>query len=247
MPFGIVRKCRCLITLGQIYKTGRFIKSKFYYGMDPFSALIYIVILIFSIILHEIAHGYAALSLGDPTAKLQGRLTLNPISHIDPLGSVILPGLMLLSNSPFLFGWAKPVPYNPYNLSNQRWGEAYVAVAGSAVNLLLALVFGLLLRFSGELGLQGTAFMEIGVQIVLLNLLLALFNMIPFPPLDGSKVLGALLPFHLWQRYMNFLAQIERFGPFALIGFLVLFFFVLSEPFTRLLFYLFELITGIPL
>lgn len=214
--------------------------------MDIFSALIYIVILLLSIILHELAHGYAALSLGDPTAKLAGRLTLNPISHIDPLGSIILPGIMLLSQSPFLFGWAKPVPYNPYNLSNQRWGEAYVAAAGSAVNLLLALFFGLLLRFAPELGLGG-AFMQIAGQIVLLNLLLALFNMIPFPPLDGSKVLGSLLPFTLWQRYMNFMAQIERFGAFALIGFLLLFIFVLSGPFNQVLFFLFRLITGISL
>jgi Zn-dependent protease len=213
--------------------------------MDLFSALIYIVILLFSIILHEIAHGYAALSLGDPTAKLQGRLTLNPVSHIDPLGSIILPGIMLLSNSPFLFGWAKPVPYNPYNLSNQRWGEAYVAAAGSIVNLLIALFFGLLLRFAPQLGLASSAFMDIGAQIVLLNLLLALFNMIPFPPLDGSKVLGALLPFPLWQRYMNFMAHIERFGAFALIGFLLLFVFVLAEPFSRLLYFFFGLITGI--
>lgn len=212
--------------------------------MDPLSALIFIVILLFSIIIHELAHGYAALSLGDPTAKLAGRLTLNPIPHIDPLGSVILPGIMILSGSPFLFGWAKPVPYNPHNLSNQRWGEAYVAVAGSAVNLLIAFLFGLLIRFAPDLGLSST-FTELASSIVLLNLLLALFNMIPFPPLDGSKVLAAFLPFPLWQRYMDFMAQIERFGAFALIGFLLLFVYVLSEPFQKVIFFLYRVITGV--
>src|SRR5690242_5081085 len=91
-----------------------------------------ILVLIYSIIIHEVAHGYAADMLGDPTARLAKRLTLNPLRHIDPIGSVILPGLLVLSHSPFLFGWAKPVPYNPYNLKSQRWGEAIVAVAGVA-------------------------------------------------------------------------------------------------------------------
>jgi len=212
--------------------------------MDPLSAVIFIVILLFSIIIHELAHGYAALSLGDRTAQMAGRLTLNPIPHIDPLGSVILPGIMVLSGSPFLFGWAKPVPYNPYNLSNQRWGEAFVAVAGSAVNLLIALFFGFLLRFAPELGLTSTAFTQLASSIVLLNLLLAFFNMIPFPPLDGSKVLAAFLPYPLWQKYMNFMAQVERFGAFALIGFLLLFIYVLSGPFQQLLLFVFRLITG---
>lgn len=212
--------------------------------MEPLSAVILLVILIFSIIIHELAHGYAALSLGDPTAKLAGRLTLNPVSHIDPLGSVILPGIMVLSGSPFLFGWAKPVPYNPYNFSNQKWGEAYVAASGSAINFLIALVFGLLLRFAQDVGLHSATFIELASSIVFLNLLLALFNMIPFPPLDGSKVLAALLPFPLRQRYMHFMATIEHLGAFALIGFLLLFIYVLSEPFQGLLAFLFRLITG---
>ena len=105
------------------------------------------VVLILSIIAHEIAHGYAADSLGDPTARLSGRLTMNPIPHIDPMGSVIIPAMLMFSGSPVLFGWAKPVPYNPYNLKNQRWGEALVALAGSATNILLAVIFGLIVRF----------------------------------------------------------------------------------------------------
>ena len=103
------------------------------------SIILSLVVLILSIIAHEVAHGYAADALGDPTARLAGRLTLNPLPHIDLMGSVIIPALLISTGSPILFGWAKPVPYNPYNLKNKRWGEALVAVAGSATNLLLAI------------------------------------------------------------------------------------------------------------
>jgi Zn-dependent protease len=105
-----------------------------------------IVILILSIVLHEVAHGYAAYMLGDPTAKDQGRLTLNPLAHIDLYGSILVPLFLVLTNTGLLFGWAKPVPYNPYNLRNQRWGEAIVGVAGVATNLLLAILFALITR-----------------------------------------------------------------------------------------------------
>lgn len=104
--------------------------------------IFYFIVLIFSIIIHEVAHGYAAYMLGDATAKLQGRLTLNPAPHIDPIGSLLVPLICVLSPGGFLFGWAKPVPYNPYNLRNQRWGESLVAVAGVATNLFLALFLG---------------------------------------------------------------------------------------------------------
>src|SRR3989338_5187009 len=110
-------------------------------------SLLVLIVLILSIIAHEVAHGYAADSLGDPTARLAGRLTLNPLPHIDLVGSIILPALLVFTASPILFGWAKPVPYNPYNLRHQRWSEAAVAVAGSATNILLAVIFGLIVRF----------------------------------------------------------------------------------------------------
>jgi Zn-dependent protease len=148
-----------------------------------------LIVLIFSIVIHEVAHGYAANALGDPTARLQGRLTLNPVSHVDPLGSILIPGLLILSNASILFGWAKPVPYNPYNLRNQRWGEAMVAAAGPAVNLVIAIAFGLLLRFGGELPFMSPNFQELAGHVVYMNILLALFNLIPLPPLDGSKIL----------------------------------------------------------
>src|SRR6187551_394274 len=106
-----------------------------------------VIVLIISVILHEVAHGWAANALGDPTARLQGRLSLNPLRHIDPVGSILIPAVLVLTNSSFLFGWAKPVPYNPYNLKNQRWGEAIVGIAGVATNLLLAVLFAFIARY----------------------------------------------------------------------------------------------------
>ena len=142
-----------------------------------------LIILIFSVIIHEVSHGYAALFLGDKTAQDQGRLTLNPIKHIDPIGSIIFPALSLLLGG-FVFGWAKPVPFNPYNLRNRKWGEAIVAAAGPASNFLIALAFGLALRFSAALAASAAA--GLVATIVLVNLMLGTFNLIPIPPLDGS-------------------------------------------------------------
>ncbi|MEK7538627.1 MAG: site-2 protease family protein [Patescibacteria group bacterium] len=163
------------------------------------ATLFFLVILIFSIIIHEIAHGVVADQLGDPTARLAGRLTLNPVPHIDPLGSIILPALMLVGSSavghPFAFGWAKPVPYNPYNLRHGRLGVTLVGVAGVAANFLIAIIFGLMIRFHAELGIVGgSAFYEILGTIVWTNIILGVFNLIPIPPLDGAKVLFSLLP-----------------------------------------------------
>ena len=158
--------------------------------------LFFLAILIFSVIIHEIAHGFAAEMMGDPTARLAGRLTLNPARHIDPFGSVILPALMLLgSGGHFAFGWAKPVPYNPYNLKNFKWGTILVGAAGALSNLAIAVVFGLMIRYQDILGLPSGPFLEILGAIVFLNIALAVFNMIPFPPLDGAKVLFAFLPY----------------------------------------------------
>ena len=151
-----------------------------------------ILVLIFSIIIHEVAHGYAAYAQGDPTAKLANRLTLNPLRHIDPLGSIAIPAFLVLTHSPFLFGYAKPVPYNPYNLRNQRWGEALVAVAGVATNLFIAILFGLITRFAYASGYA--TFGDLSSIVVLVNLFLGLFNLIPVPPLDGYTFLRGLLP-----------------------------------------------------
>src|SRR3989344_2299634 len=151
-----------------------------------------ILILILSVVVHEVAHGLAANALGDPTARLAGRLSMNPMKHIDPVGSVLVPLLLFMTNSSFLFGWAKPVPYNPYNLRDQRWGEMLVAIAGPASNLALALFFGLLIRFGGE-GALPASFLSIATLVVITNLVLAIFNLVPIPPLDGSKILFSLL------------------------------------------------------
>ncbi len=186
-----------------------------------------IVVLILSIIVHEVAHGYAANALGDPTAKLAGRLTLNPVPHIDPIGSVLIPGLLVLTNAGMLFGWAKPVPYNPHNLKNARWGEAIVGVAGVATNLFIAVVFALIARYAFSAGM--TEFGSVAATIVLVNLFLGLFNLIPFPPLDGFTVLRGLLPF----RYALPLQQFEaRVGGFTgLLIFLIVFSYLFSGPF----------------
>ena len=197
--------------------------------MDPI-AIAQIFILIFSVVLHEMAHGYAANWLGDPTARLAGRLTANPIPHLDPMMSVILPGLLLVTGSPILFGAAKPVPYNPYNFNKfQKWGEALVAFAGPAANIALALIFAVLIRLADVLSLS-QSFVQIAFTVVILNIFLAFFNLVPIPPLDGSKILPRLLPRGLamqYERFRMFFEQNIALG-FALVLFVFIFF--LSRP-----------------
>ncbi len=205
-------------------------------GLMDVNFIFSIAILIFSVVLHEISHGYAAEMQGDPTARMQGRLTLNPIKHIDPMGSIIVPLLLYITNAGFIIGWAKPVPFNPYNLRNQKWGEAIVAIAGPAMNILVALIFGLFIRFYGIAALspEVAGFM---VMIVIINLVLAVFNLIPVPPLDGSKILFALFPNSL-SPLREFL---ERYSLF-LVVFLVFFLWKWIVPAVYLLF---TLITGL--
>lgn len=191
--------------------------------------IVMLIALIFSVVIHEMAHGYAANWLGDPTARLQGRLSANPMVHIDPLMSVIIPGLLAVTGSPVLFGAAKPVPYNPYNFTNQKWGEAIVAVAGPLANVAIAIVFAVLIR-SAELLALSDAFVFIAVKIVVLNIFLALFNLVPLPPLDGSKILPKLLPYSLAYKYESFRFALERnvFLAFGLV--ILLFMYFLAEP-----------------
>jgi Zn-dependent protease len=203
-----------------------------------------IAVLIISIVLHEMAHGYAANALGDPTARLAGRLSGNPFVHLDPLGSVIIPALLFFGNAGILFGWAKPVPYNPYNLNNKKYGEALVAAAGPAVNMLLAFIFAMIIRVADLLSLS-SSFVEIASYVVYINILLACFNMIPFPPLDGSKILMALLPFAAQQKYRAMIASVERYG--FIVTFLVIFIFInlFWGPFSVIIGSIFELMTGL--
>lgn len=182
-------------------------------GDDIFLFVIKLVALGFSIILHEIAHGYAAYKMGDPTAAYSNRLTLNPIPHIDLFGSIVLPIILLVTKSPVLLGWAKPVPINPYYFRNLKRGIMVTGAAGPLANFALALVSGLLFQlvvpFSIEVGLFLAYFCAT-------NVALGVFNMIPIPPLDGSRVLYGLLPRGLDDQYMS----IERYGMFILFGLL---------------------------
>lgn len=200
-----------------------------------------LLVLILSIIAHEVAHGYAANMLGDPTARLAGRLTLNPLAHIDPLGSILIPGLLVLTGSPILFGWAKPVPYNPYNLKNKRWGEAIVAVAGSATNILLAIIFALLARVAAGSAPAAASFLA---TISFVNLFLGMFNLIPFPPLDGFTVLRGALPFSMSYDLHRFENRVRAYGPIALIAFLLVFSYILATPFYDFVQWFFNLLIG---
>jgi Zn-dependent protease len=211
----------------------------------------YLFIFIYSVIIHEVAHGVMALWLGDLTAKYADRLNLNPMKHVDPFGSLLLPGLLFLTQSPFLIGWAKPVPYNPYNLRDQKWGPTYVALAGPASNFLMALIAAVIAsllpmsllmkrdilgRFYGITGGQGD-FLDrfelfataisgslpnicfgLLLMIIFWNVVLGCFNLLPIPPLDGSKILYSL--FGIKEQTMLFL---EQYGLFIMI-FVVLFF-----------------------
>ena len=155
------------------------------------------IVLLFSVIVHEVAHGYVALLNGDPTAKIMGRITLNPVPHIDPVGTIILPLLLLMTHAGILFGWAKPVPVNPLNYRNYRWGEFAVSAAGPVSNLALAVLFSVLVR----LGLNNPGLMQMAYFGVSINIFLALFNLIPIPPLDGSHILALFLPRELARLY----------------------------------------------
>lgn len=197
-----------------------------------------LAILLFSVVIHEVSHGLMADYLGDPTARYAGRLTLNPIKHLDPFGSVIVPLFLLLLRSPILFGWAKPVPINPYNLRDQKYGSAKVALAGPAANLALALVFGLTLRFLPVLAANpGLSLMF--SYIVFINVLLAVFNLLPIPPLDGSHILFTFLPYSL----QNIKIFLNQFGLFILL-FVFFFFFNRVIHIVNLIF---QLIVGVPL
>lgn len=205
-----------------------------------------ILILILSVVIHEVSHGYAAQMLGDPTARLAGRLTLNPLKHLDPFGSVIIPALLVLSKAGFLIGWAKPVPYNPYNLRNARWGEAIVAGAGPLTNIFIAVVFGLLIRLGTIYDFLSPAFVEIAGYVVFINILLAIFNLLPIPPLDGSKVLKSLLPYKAAYKYDAFVEFFTRYGMIASLIFIFVFISFLWQPFSVFVNFLFILLTGNP-
>lgn len=189
--------------------------------MQLIDAVFVIAVVVMSAVVHEVMHGVVADRLGDPTARLAGRLTLNPLRHIDALGSVILPGILAITNSPVLFGWAKPVPYNPYNVRPGRWSEAMIAGAGPFINLVVAVCAAFAIRS----GMFSSA-VDLLFIVVVINVMMAVFNMIPLPPLDGSKVLPALLPKTVGHEYDRWRMRAE-YNPFFSMGMvfvLVLFF-----------------------
>jgi Zn-dependent protease len=205
--------------------------------MQAIDAIFYIVVLVMSIVIHEVSHGFVAEYFGDRTARLAGRLTLNPIKHLDLFGSILLPALLVLAKAGFLFGWAKPVPYNPNNFRNEKVGTIAVAAAGVLANFLIAIIFGLIIRFAGVSA--SPAFYTITSSIVLVNLALGIFNLMPIPPLDGSKILFSLLP-----RSMSHIVDfIEQYA----IVLLVIFIIFLSNSLLPVLSFLFTLLTGLPL
>jgi len=201
-----------------------------------------VVILIMAVVIHEVSHGWMAYQLGDPTAKYADRLSLNPIKHFDLWGSFIVPFLMVLTKMPILFGWAKPVPYNPYNLRDQKRGPFLVALAGPLSNILVAIIFGLGARFislsysvkekisiasvygnhldllSLLSGSFSAIFFWVFVSIMIVNIFLGVFNLIPIPPLDGSKLLLSFIPMGEQKKL-----ALEQFGFMFLLMFIFLF------------------------
>lgn len=183
---------------------------------SPIIIVFQVVVLVGSAIMHEISHGYTAERLGDPTARNLGRLTLNPLAHLDPFGSVILPLILSLVPGGFVFGWAKPVPYDPRNLRRPVEGGALIAAAGPAMNLVLAAVFAVLSRAATANGFEVPGLL-LGI-ITIVNVSLAVFNLIPIPPLDGSRILMAVLPRGARAGY----AALERYGMWFVVLFIVL-------------------------
>ncbi len=203
--------------------------------MDTTTIVFSLLVMLFSVVLHEVAHGYAALFLGDRTAEYQGRLTLNPIKHMDLVGSIIVP-LLSFTLGGLAFGWAKPVPFNPHNFrSNKRWGELIVAGAGPLINILIAVSFGLLIRFVPSL--FAGAGLTIASITIITNLTLALFNLMPVPPLDGSKIFWALIP----ARFMSIRRKIESLGIIPVLIFVM----VLWQVVGSVIPYLFTFLTGV--
>src|SRR3989344_4216738 len=208
--------------------------------MDFLDAVFVVAVIVMSAVIHEVMHGVAAERLGDPTARLQGRITLNPISHLDPIGSVLLPIILVLTNSPILFGWAKPVPYNPYNLRPGRFSEAIVAGAGPLSNLAIAIIGGLIIR----IGVFPAGMSDIVFIIVLINVMLFFFNLIPIPPLDGSKVLASILPPGLAVSYDSLRAYLE-WNPFLGFGAVILFIVLAGGTFSGFVWTVARIIAGI--
>ncbi|MDO8572090.1 MAG: site-2 protease family protein [bacterium] len=196
-------------------------------GALVISAFVAVVAVFISLSVHEFSHALAAYLQGDTTAQVAGRLTLNPIAHIDPIGTLLVPGILLLTNAPFLIGWAKPVPFNPYNLRNTRYGPLYVGLAGPASNAILFLCAAFSLKFLLPMfGSENFLIIFLG-QLMVINFVLGVFNLVPIAPLDGSKILPSLLG----PRYGHITEFLDRYGNTLLL--VVLFIDFAIFPFLR--------------
>lgn len=198
--------------------------------------LIKLLALFLAIVPHEVAHGYVAWKLGDPTAHRANRLTLNPLAHIDLFGSIILPGMLMFMHSPVLFGWAKPVPFDPRYFRDPRRGIMLVGAAGPITNFVMAILSALLFRLLG--GAAGGLFAQFLAYLCITNIILGVFNLIPIPPLDGSRVLTGLMPEEWVRPYL----RLEQFGFIIIIGLLYL--GVLDRVISPAAFFLFRLLLG---
>jgi Zn-dependent protease len=201
-------------------------------------SIFYILILIISVVAHEVAHGYVAFKFGDQTAKMAGRLTINPIPHLDLFGSILLPIILVVTNAGFLFGWAKPVPVNSANFAPEIRKKAlfFVSIAGIVVNLLIAFFFSMVIRSSAFIALP-SSIIEISALIVFLNILLAVFNAVPVPPLDGSGILFSLLP----DRFSRF----EKLASAYTLPLFIIVVFFIWPVISPIVFWIFNLMTGI--
>jgi Zn-dependent protease len=198
--------------------------------MQP-EIIFYVIVLIYSIVLHEIAHGWAAYMFGDKTAYYNNRLTLNPIPHVDPVGSILLPAMLIFSGSPMFLGWAKPVPVSEHNLNPYQLGKFCVSIAGVAVNLLLAIIFAFVGSQLADINLKQLAFI-----ISITNMGLAIFNLIPFPPADGYRIIENFLPISLQRQVDNLLQQYFLFTIIAAIILVSFIFRVIFPPFYNLIY-----------
>jgi Zn-dependent protease len=182
--------------------------------------LIFVIIaFIYSVIIHELSHGLMADKLGDPTPRLAGRLTLNPLAHLDPFGSFLVPLILILFRSGIVFGWAKPVPVNPYNFKDQKYGELKVGLAGVTSNIILAIIFGLPVRFLPQNIVFFSNISTLFAYIAFINILLAVFNLFPLPPFDGSHVVGSL--FQSYDKWIKTNPYIQFVSIFAALIFII--------------------------